>query len=57
MERNCTQTCVAYSTAIELSEGTEEMGMKDMHCMRLFLDLAEFMSLIGPEELEDEDAL
>ncbi len=53
-------SCVAYSVSSELSEGVKEMGMSDMHCMRLLLELgvlANNMSSMGSDVFEDEDAI
>ncbi len=52
MNRECTPNCVAYCTAEEMTRGAEEMGLKDMHCMRLFIELAD---LIYNKEYEDEE--
>ncbi len=60
MERDCMPSCVAYSVSSELSEGVKEMGMSDMHCMRLLLELgvlANNMSSMGSDVFEDEDAI
>jgi len=55
MERECNATCVAYSVSNELGEGAKEMGMNDMHCMRLLMDIAEIMNMQYSMESEDED--
>ena len=48
-------TCVAYSTAKELGENAKQMGLNDMHCMRLITDLANLVNLTDSEYLENED--
>jgi hypothetical protein len=55
MNRDCTPACVAYSAANELSESSKELGMSDMHCMRLLLDLTDLMNMMNSEDFEDED--
>ncbi len=54
LDRDCTTACVAYSAASELSEGAKNLGMNDMHCMRLLLELMGLMDT-GSEDFEDED--
>ncbi len=53
IDRECTPACVAYSVANELSEGAEGIGMSDMHCMRLLLELADLMNMSGAMDSED----
>ncbi len=55
MDRDCTSACVAYSAVNELSESAKEMGMTDMHCMRLLLDLANMMSTMNSKYFDDKD--
>ena len=55
MDRDCTSECMAYSTASELNESAKSIGMDRMNCMRLLLDLTEFMNMISSEDEEDED--
>jgi len=55
MDRDCTPACVAYSDAKELSENSKEMGLNDMHCMRLISDLVGLASMPNSEDMEDED--
>ena len=60
MERDCTPSCVAYSASSELSEGVKEMGMNDMHCMRLILELSVLMNnmaSMGSDYFEPEDVI
>lgn len=52
MERDCTSACVAYSDANELSNGAKQIGMSEMHCMRIVLELAQNFGL-GFDEEED----
>ncbi len=54
-DRDCTTACVAYSAASELSEGARNLGMNDMHCMRLLLELTSLMNM-DSESFQDEDA-
>ncbi len=54
MNRDCTPECVAYSAASELNESANIMGMNDMHCIRLLLDLTGLMSM-NSEDFQDED--
>lgn len=58
MDRECTPACVAYSVSSELSESAKEIGLDEMHCMRLILELADLMNLGGladSDEIADED--
>ncbi len=55
MDRDCTPACVAYSDAKELSENSKEMGLNDMHCVRLISDLVSLASMPTCEDMEDED--
>ena len=55
MDRDCIQTCVAYSTAKELSENAKQMGLNDMHCMRLIMDLASLVNLTNSEYMENDE--
>ena len=55
MDRDCTPLCVAYSTAKELYESSKQMGLNDMHCVRLISDLVSLASMPNSEDLEDED--
>ncbi len=58
MDRDCTPSCVAYSVSSELSEAAKSMGLSEMHCMRLFLEIADLMNFGGltdSEEITDED--
>lgn len=54
MERECTPACVAYSTTNELSEVTKQIGMSEMHCMRLLMELIEKMGMMGSDDFYDE---
>ena len=55
MDRDCTSECVAYSSAKELSESSKQMGLNDMHCVRLVSGLASLVNMPGPDDFEDED--
>jgi hypothetical protein len=55
MDRDCTPACVAYSEAKELSENSIEMGLNDMHCVRLISDLVSLASMPNSEDMDDED--
>lgn len=53
MNRECTPGCVAYCTADEMTRGEEEMALKDMHCIRLFIELADLIYTKDFEEGEE----
>jgi hypothetical protein len=55
MDRDCTSACVAYSAASELDDSAKMMGMNDMHCMRLLLDITELMGRMNSEDFDEED--
>jgi hypothetical protein len=55
LDRDCIPACVAYSTAKELSENAKQMGLNDMHCMRLITELASLVNLTNSDYLENED--
>ncbi len=55
MDRDCTKACVAYSVASELSEGSKSIGLSEMHCMRLLLELADLMDIGGATDSEDSE--
>jgi len=55
MDRDCTPACVAYSSASELDDSAKIMGMNDMRCIRLLLDLTELMGMMNSDDIEDED--
>ncbi len=55
MDRDCTPACVAYSAASELDDSANQLGMNDMHCMRLLLDLTNLMNMMTPEDYDEED--
>jgi len=54
MDRDCTPACAAYSAINELSESAKQMGMNDMNCMRLILDLTELMGRMNSEDFDEE---
>jgi hypothetical protein len=53
MDRDCTPACVAYSVSGELSEAAKSMGLSEMHCMRLLLELADLMNFEGLADSEE----
>jgi len=58
MNRECTPKCAAYSISKEVDNVAEELGLIDMHCIRLFIeltDLFKMQELMNFEDLEDED--
>ena len=58
MDRDCTPNCVAYINVRELREMAKSMGLKDMHCMRIFMELSRMMTamdMMGSEDSEDDD--
>jgi hypothetical protein len=58
MDRDCSPVCVAYSGKSEVTESAEELGMSDMKCIRLFLQITELMSTMNSfcmEDLVDEN--
>ncbi|MCL7410707.1 MAG: hypothetical protein M8350_02690 [Methanosarcinaceae archaeon] len=57
MNRECTPECVAYSEDEAVSIGAENIGLKDMHCVRFLAGLANLMETqyqIDFDDLEDE---
>lgn len=52
LQRDCTPDCVAYCAVNELAEGATKIGMNEMHCIRLFLEIAEKMELMSNDEFE-----
>ena len=55
MDRDCTSACVAYSAASELSEGSKQIGLNSLNCIRLLLDLTELMGRMNSEDFDEED--
>jgi hypothetical protein len=55
MDRNCTLECVAYTAISELSESAKEIGMNEMHCMRLLLDLSNLLKTMNSQDFDEED--
>ena len=55
MNRDCTSACIAYTAARELSEGTKQIGMDGMNCVRLLLDLTELMERINSNYFDEEE--
>jgi hypothetical protein len=46
---------VAYSAISELSESVKQIGMNEMHCIRLLLDFTDLMEKMNPEDFDDEE--
>ncbi|KAF5414006.1 MAG: hypothetical protein C5S48_10590 [Candidatus Methanogaster sp.] len=61
MDRDCTSTCVAYLDVSELREMAESIGLNDMHCIRVFMELSRMMNAVdtmdtmGFEDFEGDD--
>ncbi|MCK5108225.1 MAG: hypothetical protein KAR25_00895 [Methanosarcinales archaeon] len=58
IDRDCTSQCVAYIDVIEVQEMAESMGLNDVHCMRVFMELSRMMTAMddmGFEDFEDDD--
>jgi hypothetical protein len=55
MDRDCIPACVAYSNAKEISENSKEMGLNDMHCVRLISDLVSLANMPNSEDIDDEN--
>ena len=53
MNRECTSTCIAYTVSDEIVEGATLLGLANFHCIRLFLELADFMMDSDTEDFED----
>ena len=53
MDRDCTSECVAYSDSGELNELAEHLGLQDMHCVRLLVELAGMIDTTGSMDFED----
>lgn len=53
MDRDCTPTCVAYLDVSELREMAEGIGLSDMHCIRVFVELSRMMNTMDTMEFED----
>lgn len=54
MDRDCTPACVAFSSTKELSEISKQMGLNDMHCVRLISELVSLASMPDSEDMEDD---
>ncbi len=57
MDRDCTPVCVAYTDISELSESAKEIGMKEMHCMRILFDLTNLLKTMNDQDFDDEDEI
>ena len=58
IDRDCTSKCVAYIDVTEVQEMAESMGLNDVHCMRVFMELSRMMTAMddmGFEDFEDDD--
>jgi len=58
MNRECTPKCVAYSISKDVNTIAEELGLSNMHCVRLLMELTDLMKmqeLMSFEDFEDED--
>ena len=53
IDRDCTPNCVAYIKVHELREMAKSMGLNDMHCMRVFMELSRMMTAMDMMESED----
>lgn len=55
MDRECTPECVAYNVDEAVSTGIEEIGLKNMHCVRLLMELTNSMNAQCQFDLDDFD--
>jgi len=58
LDRDCTPTCVAYLDISEFREMAESMGLDDLHCIRVFMELSRMMTVMdtmGFEDFKDDD--
>jgi len=55
MDKDCTSKCVAYLDVSELREMAKSMGLNDLHCIRVFMELSRMMNAMGFEDFEDDD--
>ena len=58
MDRDCTSECVAYLDVSELREMAKGMGLSDVHCIRVFMELSHMMTAMdtmGFEDFEGDD--
>ncbi len=58
IDRDCTSKCVAYIDISELREMAESMGLNDLHCVRVFMDLSRMMTAMdamGVDDFDDDD--
>lgn len=58
MDRECTPKCVAYSISKDVNKIAEGLGLSNMNCIRLLMELTDLMKmqeLMAFEDFEDED--
>ncbi len=60
LDKDCTSKCVAYIDVSELSEMAESLGLTDMHCIRVIMELSRMMTAMndmsfGDFEGDDDD--
>lgn len=55
MDQDCTSKCVAYIDVSELSDMAESLGLTDMHCIRVIMELSRMMTAMADRGFEDVD--
>ncbi len=56
IDRDCTSKCVAYIDISELREMAESLGLNDLHCVRVFMELSRMMDDMGVGDFEDDES-
>lgn len=59
IDRDCTSKCVAYIDISELREMAESLGLNDLHCVRVFMELSRMMTAMdamGVGDFEDDES-
>lgn len=59
IDRDCTSKCVAYIDISELREMAESLGLNDLHCVRVFMELSRMMTAMdamGIGDFEDDES-
>jgi len=59
IDRDCTSKCVAYIDVSELREMAESLGLNDLHCVRVFMELSRMMTAMdamGVGDFEDDES-
>ena len=59
IDRDCTSKCVAYIDISELREMAESLGLNDLHCVRVFMELSRMktaMDAMGIGDFEDDES-